>query len=74
MQNRLTTLSTLSTLYSFAPPPSDRLWNMRNQVGRRHLVRLVRLVRTILDKKSYEGGDATSWPCGSGIRAVSQLV
>jgi hypothetical protein len=56
MQNRLTTLSTLSTLYSFAPPPSDLPWNMRNRVGRGHLVRLV---RTILHKKSYDGGDAT---------------
>jgi hypothetical protein len=31
MQNRLTTLSTLS---SFAPPPSNRPWNMRNQDSR----------------------------------------
>ncbi len=40
---------------AIAAPPSDRPWNMKIKARGGHLVRLVRLVRTILDKKSLPG-------------------
>jgi hypothetical protein len=33
VQNRLTALTALSAQYFFAPPPSDRPWNMSDQAG-----------------------------------------